>query len=93
VPIYEIVGLKEDVTDRTRECLGVFSEGMERYFACDFEGAIARFKCSAELEPRMPGRDPGVVSKSFTGLHRRRRHFRDDPPPENWDGVYEMKEK
>jgi adenylate cyclase len=93
VPIYEIVGLKEDVTDRTRECLGVFSEGMERYFACDFEGAIARFKCSAELEPRMPGRDPGVVSNPSLAYIGVAGHFRDDPPPENWDGVYEMKEK
>ena len=93
VPIYEVVGLKEDVTDRTRECLGVFSEGMERYFACDFEGAIARFKCSAELEPRIPGRDPGIASNPSLAYIGVAGHFRDDPPSGDWDGVYEMKEK
>jgi len=93
VPIHEIVGLKEDVTDMTRECIGVFAQGLEKYYARDFAGAVALFKRSAELEPRIPKRDPGIVSNPslvYIGISG---HFQDDPPPENWNGVYEMKEK
>jgi adenylate cyclase len=93
VPIHEIVGLKEDVTDRTRECLGIFGEGLEKYFACDFADAIARFKCSAELEPHIPGRDPGIVSNPSLVYIEISGHFQTEPPPADWDGVYVMKEK
>lgn len=93
VPIFEIAGLKEDVTDRTRECLGVFGEGLEKYYARDFAGAIARFKVSAELEPRIPGRDPGIVSNPSLVYVGVAGHFIAEPPPGDWDGVYEMKEK
>jgi adenylate cyclase len=51
------------------------------------------FNRSAELEPRIPGRDPGIVSNPslvYIGISE---HFQIEPPPENWDGVYEMKEK
>jgi adenylate cyclase len=93
VPIHEIVGLKEDVTDQTRECLGLFGQGLEKYYARDFAGAGALFRRSAELEPHIPGRDPGIVSNPslvYIGISE---HFQIEPPPENWDGVYEMKEK
>jgi len=93
VPIFEIAGLKEDVTDRTRECLGLFGQGLEKYYVRDFAGAGALFRRSAELEPHIPGRDPGIVSNPslvYIGISG---HFQIEPPPENWDGVYEMKEK
>jgi adenylate cyclase len=93
VPIFEIAGLKEDVADRTRECLGIFGEGLEKYYARDFAGAIARFKRSAELEPRIPGRDPGIVSNPSLVYIEISGHFQKEPPPADWDGVYVMKEK
>jgi adenylate cyclase len=93
VPIFEIVGLKEDITDRTRECLGAFGEGLEKYFNRDFRGAIERFESSATLEPRIPGRDPGVAGNPSLAYIKVAGHFISEPPPEDWDGVYEMKEK
>jgi adenylate cyclase len=93
VPIHEIVGFKDDITDGTRECLDVFSEGLEKYYARDFAGAIARFTCSAALEPRVPGRDPGIVSNPSLVYIGIAGHFLAGPPPGDWDGVYEMKEK
>ena len=93
-PVFEIVGLKEDVTPRTRECLGLFEQGLARYYARDWQGAIALFRRSAELEPNIPGQTPGVVSNpSLVYLDRVIPEAMADPPPENWDGVYHMKEK
>jgi hypothetical protein len=77
----------------TTLCLGVFGEGLARYFAGHFAGAIARFRCSAELEPRVPGRDPGVVGNPSRVCIDIAGHFAAEPPPADWDGVYEMKEK
>ena len=39
VPIHEIVGLKEQVTDATRECIALFAQGLDRYHAHDWAGA------------------------------------------------------
>ncbi len=35
VPINEIVGLQESVSESTRECVGLFAEGMQRYYDQD----------------------------------------------------------
>ena len=62
VPIHEIVGLEGGCHRPHARMPRHLREGLEKYFACDFADAIARFKCSAELEPHIPGRDPGIVS-------------------------------
>ena len=93
VPIYEITGLKEHVTAQTLECIAIFSSGLERYYARDWEGALALFRRSAELEPNVPGKTPGVSSNPslvFIGIVE---HYRQEPPPPEWDGTYVMKEK
>ncbi len=93
VPIYEIVGLKEHVTPQTRECLGLFEQGLAKHFARDWDGAIALFQQSAKIEPNIPGQTPGVVSNPSLVYIGITEHYKEDPPPANWDGVYHMKEK
>ena len=93
VPIYEIVGLKEHVTDETRECLGLFGEGMGRYLAQDWAGAEALFRRSAAREPNQPGKTPGVESNPSLTLIKRCDYWRAHPPGADWQGVFEMKEK
>jgi adenylate cyclase len=93
VPIFEIVGLKEHVTDQTRECLVLFSQGLEKYFARDWDGALALFARSRDLEFNVPGKTPGVVSNPSLVYLEITEHFKHQPPAENWDGVYVMKEK
>lgn len=93
VPIYEIVGLKEDVTAAARECFGLFEAGLAQYYARDWIAALALFAQSRALEPNQPGRDPGVASNPSLVYLDIVAHFQHEPPPENWDGVYVMKEK
>ncbi len=93
VPIFEIVGLKETVNAEARECIGLFEQALARYYARDWDGAIALFKRSAELEPNQPGRTPGVKtnpSMVYIGIAE---DYKTEPPSDNWDGVYVMKEK
>ena len=93
VPIHEIVGLKEHVTSDARECIGLFSQGLTRHYERDWDGALALFKQSARLEPNQPGITPGVSSNPSIVYTHITEHYKEEPPPENWDGVYVMKEK
>jgi len=94
VPIYEIVGLKEDVTDKTRECIALFEQGLKKYYARNWNGALELFAKSRELEPNVPGVTPGVVSNpSLVYLEKVVPEAIETPPPEDWDGRYVMKEK
>lgn len=94
VPIYEIVGLKETVTAQTRECLEVFSAAMKKYYARDWDAALKLFAQSRELEFNIPGKTPGVSSNpSLTYLEKVVPEAIEEPPPDDWDGRYIMKEK
>lgn len=93
VPIYEIVGLKEDLTPSTRECLDLFASGMALYLSRDWDSAEVRFTRSAELEPNQPWKTPGVESNPSHTMLARCRQMRLHPPGPDWNGVYEMKEK
>jgi adenylate cyclase len=93
VPVYEIVGLKEDVTESTRECLRLFDAGMKAYLSKDWAHAIALFEQSARVEPNQP--DPRALielNPSLVMLERCRRLSQHAPAPD-WDGVYVMRDK
>ncbi len=93
VPFHEIVGLKEDVTPETLECLRLFAEGLARYYARDWDGAVALFERSQLLEPNIPGKTPGVSSNPSLVFADLARAYREHPPAEGWDGVHVAKSK
>lgn len=93
VTTYEVTGLKETVTEQTRECLKIFEEGLKRYYARDWAGALALFEQSAKIEPLVVGVAPGVKGNPSTIYINICREYTKAPPPENWDGVYVMHEK
>ncbi len=93
VPIFEVVGLREYVTDSTRACIDLFSQGLERYYLRDWAGARAFFQQSSELEPNRPGVTQGVKTNPsivYLGIVT---DYEKAAPPADWDGVYVMKEK
>jgi adenylate cyclase len=93
VPIHEIVGLKEHMTLATLECLGLFAQGLARYYERDWAGAESLFRRSAALEPNQPDKTPGVASNPSLVFLDITVHYTAHPPPQDWDGVYVMKEK
>lgn len=93
VPIFEIVGLKEHVTDQTRECIRLFEEGLDKHYAQDWESALACLEQSKELEPNMPGITPGVVTNPSLVYLKIVANYQVNPPPADWDGVHVMTEK
>ena len=93
VPVFEIAALREDAASPMLECLGLFSEGLEKYHARDWDGALAKFGESAGLEPNQPGRTPGVKSNPSLVYQQIVAQMKATPPRADWDGVYVMSEK
>lgn len=93
VPIFEIVGLKENVTEQTRECARLFEQGLECHYKRDWAGALELFNQSAALEPNQPGVTPGVRTNPSRVYIDIVRVYQIAPPPENWDGEYVMTSK
>ena len=93
VSVFEIVGLKEHVTDRSLECIATFEEGLVRYQAMDWDGAERLFRKSAGLEASQPGVDGMMTSNPSLVMTDRCLRLRSHPPKPDWDGVYVMKSK
>jgi adenylate cyclase len=92
VPVYEVVGLREKLPPQTHECLSVYSQGIERYLAQDWDAAAKLFAQSATLEPNQPHMR-GIETNPSHVLINRCVHMKEHPPGPGWDGVYVMKEK
>jgi adenylate cyclase len=93
VPVHEILGLKENVSDQTGECIAIFEQALAKYYARDWDGATALFRKSAELEPNQPGKAAGVSTNPSLVYLPIIEDAKDEPPPIDWDGRYVMKEK
>ena len=93
VPIHDIVGLRENVSQSAFDCFGLFGEGMKLYYQQDWAGALKKFEQSASLEPFTPGRDAGVQSNPSLVYQRIAANMAVNPPGDDWDGTYVMTEK
>ncbi len=93
VPLYEIFGFKEHVTATMSGCLELFEQALAKYYARDWDGALALFAQSRDLEPCVPGRSPGVSSNPSIVYLDHVAKVKLAPPPPDWDGVFIMAEK
>ena len=93
VPVFEIMGLKENVTDATRECVRIFEQALERHYARDWDGALALFQESERLEPNQPGVAPGVRTNPSRVYIETIGLYKIAPPPASWEGEYVMSVK
>jgi len=93
VKVYELVGLKENLSPEVTECIELFEQGAEAYLERDFEQAVNYFEQSAVLEPRKPEEMPLLKTNPSQVYLQRCREMELDPPGEEWDGVYVMESK
>ncbi|MEO0797037.1 MAG: adenylate/guanylate cyclase domain-containing protein [Verrucomicrobiota bacterium] len=91
--MYELVCLRIDLDDETKRCLAIYQEGIECYFKQDFDGAIAKFEQSVELEPNRPEKNSEAPTTPSDVLLARCLYYLEEPPSKNWDGVFVMKTK
>jgi len=84
VAVFEVLGRKGQSAETALQAVEVFHDGLARYRALDFAAAIERFEQALAIRP-----DDGP-SKAYI---ERCKHFIEQPPPDDWDGVWRMKEK
>ena len=91
--MYEVVCLRKDLDDETRQCIEIYAEGIEHYRAQRWSGALESFEKSAALESNRPERNPDSPTTPSLAMIERTRHLMDVPPGADWNGVYVMKSK
>ena len=89
VAVFEAMALAADADaggGRMRECARIFAEGLERYYAQDWDGARERFERSLGLEAHEKNNPSKVMLKRVESMRAK-------PPGPGWDGVWTMESK
>ena len=93
VAMFEPTGFMHSLTQETQDCLDCFSQGIEKYLVQDWDGALKLFEQAKEMEPNKPGITPGVKDNPSMILIDRCHLMKENPPGDDWDGVYVMTSK
>lgn len=93
VDVYEIMGLRDHIPDELLECKRKYESAMEAYQNQEWDRAIALFEESLELEAFMPDESAFISTNPSLVFLDRCREMKENPPPEDWNGVYVMKSK
>jgi adenylate cyclase len=93
VSVYEVIGLRDEISQQTFDCLSIHAEATERYLRQDWDGALQLFAKSATLELYQPSKAHFIESNPSLIMSERCHYFKKHPPAPNWDGVFTMKEK
>ena len=93
VAMYEPTGFMNELTQETQDCLDCFRQGIDKYLKQDWLGALSLFEKAKELEPNRPGVTPGVKDNPSMILIDRCKVMQENPPGDDWDGVYVMTTK
>lgn len=72
------------IDEKKRTVIDNFAEGRRKYKVMDFPGALQHFIEALRVDP-----DDGP-SKVY---YQRCKHYIENPPPEDWDGVFVMTTK
>lgn len=80
VVIYELICKRDALTNEVQDELNLFDKGLNHYFAQQWDEAIRDFKQLLEKKPNI---------RLYQLFLKRSEDFKSNPPPENWDGIYE----
>jgi adenylate cyclase len=86
VSIYELIGKSDmPLNHNTKRFLDLYAQGRQAYLNRDFQQALNCFELAYPLKPPT---DQAVL------IHlERSRYYRDNPPPDWWDGVHTLTTK
>lgn len=93
VEMFEVMGFAADLTPEAVGCIEIYSAGIEKYLARDWDGAAAVFEKSSRLEPFQPGFLAGVHDNPSLVMIARCAEMKGAFLEEDWDGRYLMKSK
>lgn len=84
VSVYQILGYPEDIDEPMAEAYAGYAEGLTAYRDQKWDQAIACFEKALAIAP---DDGPSLTMKA------RCQEYKEDPPPEDWNGSYTMKTK
>ena len=84
VVVFELLARKGDLPDERRRVIETYRAGLEAYKQRDFKTAATQFEATLALDPKD---GPARV------YLERAKEYLIAPPPEEWDGVYELTSK
>lgn len=85
VKVYEILCLRDDLTQQLSDCKGLYEEGLSLYLEQKWKPAIAKFTAAQKLEK---------YEKNPSGIFVERcQMLLKNPPKDNWNGVFVMQSK
>ena len=93
VAMFEPTGFMSELSQETEDCLDCFKQGIDKYLKQDWDGALGMFEKAKDLEPNKPGITPGVADNPSIILIDRCKIMKENPPGDEWDGVYVMTSK
>ena len=93
VAMFEPTGFMSELSQETQDCLDCFRQGIDKYLIQDWDGALNLFEKAKEMEPNKPGVTPGVKDNPSMILIDRCKVMKENPPGDDWDGVYVMTTK
>jgi class 3 adenylate cyclase len=93
VAMFEPTGFMSELSQETQDCLDCFQQGIDKYLLQDWNGALSLFEKAKEMEPNKPGITPGVKDNPSMILIDRCKVMKENPPADDWDGVYVMTTK
>ena len=84
VTVYELVGIKGEVSEEKQELLKIYEKGITEYKKQDWKKAEEIFKSALKKIP-----EDGPIKLYLTRV----REFIKNPPPKEWDGSFEYDTK
>jgi adenylate cyclase len=81
VRLYELIDEKKATDDITMDAIEFFHRGLSRFENKDWEGALENFSETIRLLPQ----------DGPCGIYIRRcREYMENPPPQSWDGIFNL---
>jgi len=93
VGVYEIVGLRDELSQATLGCIETYEKAFKKYLMKEWDEALALFEQSSPIEPLRPGRNLGVSINPSLLFIKRCQYMKQNPPIGEWDGVFVMDHK
>lgn len=72
------------ISNEKKQIIDLFAEGRKKYKLMEFSEAISFFAQALKIDP-----EDGPSKVYF----KRCKHYIDNPPPDDWDGVFVMQTK
>ncbi|MBW3015924.1 adenylate/guanylate cyclase domain-containing protein [Candidatus Woesearchaeota archaeon] len=83
IRIFELIGRVEEVSDKEKKIASLYEKGLSLYLNKEWDSAIAEFEKVLDFREDL----------SSSKFIERCTLFKKTPPPKDWRGVWEMKEK